>query len=75
MFHFVLFTRQMRPIYVSFNCIPFNLFVQAKLERCVGLVQRFKDGTLEDGVSNKELWEALKVKQVCEINYFETLFK
>jgi len=37
---------------------------QVKLEKSVALLEQFKNGTLSHDVSNRELWEALKVKQV-----------
>ena len=38
--------------------------VQEKLEKSEALLEQFKNGTLPDGVSDRELWQALKVKQV-----------
>jgi len=38
--------------------------VQEKLENSIALLEQFKNGTLPGGVSDRELWEALKVKQV-----------
>jgi len=38
--------------------------VQERLEKSVALLEQFKNGTLPAGVSDGELWEALKVKQV-----------
>jgi len=39
----------------------------------VALVEQFKNGTLPAGVSDKELWEALKVKQVWWIYTYLSL--
>jgi len=38
--------------------------VQEKLQKSIALLEQFKNGTLPDGVSDRDLWEALKVKQV-----------
>ena len=41
--------------------------VQVKLEESIALLEQFKNGSLRDGVSDGELWEALKVKQVGNV--------
>lgn len=43
---------------------PRTLFVsKEKLEKSIALLEQFKNGTLPDDVSDRELWQALKVKQ------------
>ncbi|KAL5021405.1 hypothetical protein ScPMuIL_000560 [Solemya velum] len=39
------------------------LTTEAKLQRCIKLLEDFQHGSLPPGISNKELWEAQKVKQ------------
>jgi len=38
--------------------------VQERLEKSIALLEQFKNGTLPAGVSDGELWQALKAKQV-----------
>ncbi|KAL6487349.1 hypothetical protein MHYP_G00039750 [Metynnis hypsauchen] len=46
---------------------PQTLFVsESHLNECVKLLEHFRDGTLPAGVTNAQLWEAQKVKQVGE---------
>jgi len=44
--------------------------VQEKLQKSIALLEQFKNGTLPDGVSDRDLWEALKVKQVGYIYWY-----
>lgn len=47
--------------------------VQEKLAKSVALLEQFKNGSLPDGVSDRQLWEALKVKQVMHVLLFGAL--
>lgn len=39
---------------------------QAELERSCSLLEQFKNGTLTSEVTDRELWQAQKIKQVTE---------
>jgi len=45
--------------------------LQKRLEDSIVLLDQFKNGTLPEGVSNGDLWEALKVKQVAYSTEFQ----
>jgi len=40
------------------------MHVQEKLQKSIALLDQFKNGALPDDISDRELWQALKVKQV-----------
>jgi len=44
--------------------VKFAINLQEKLEKSIALLEQFKNGTLPDDASDRELWQALKVKQV-----------
>ena len=44
--------------------MKFAINLQEKLEKSIALLEQFKNGTLPDDASDRELWQALKVKQV-----------
>ena len=44
--------------------MTFAVNVQEKLKKSIALLEQFKNGTLHDNVSDRELWQALKIKQV-----------
>lgn len=50
------------------NCAIYFSVYQAQLEYSIKLLEDYKNGTLPPGITDKELWEAQKIKQVwCPI--------
>ena len=47
------------------NLLVVNM--QEKLEQSLALLEQYKNGTLPAGVSDRDLWQALKVKQVWHV--------
>lgn len=45
------------------NVVDFSS-IQASLQASISLLDEFKNGTISPNVTNKELWEAKKIKQV-----------
>lgn len=55
-------------ICVERNCAIYFSVYQAQLEYSIKLLEDYKNGTLPPGITDKELWEAQKIKQVwCPI--------
>ena len=53
------------------HLLTYRCFVlKAKLQECVELLDAFKKNQLPEGITNKDLWEAQKVKQVHNVHIF-----
>lgn len=47
--------------------VLFWQYFQERLEECVKLLDDYKAGTLPEGTTDQQLWEAQKIKQVPNI--------
>ncbi|KAJ8019271.1 Sideroflexin-5 [Holothuria leucospilota] len=53
---------------------PRTLFTtKERLEECVKLLDDYKEGTLPEGTTDKQLWEAQKIKQVLKSGSWKIL--
>ena len=50
-------------------CTIVNFILKERLQNSIKLLENYKQGTLPEAITNKQLWEAQKIKQV-QLSYF-----